>query len=186
MRGRWEMAELNRTLPEVLLRRTGSVAGAPAGQRQPVSIEKRYVFRPRSIDVYYELRNSGDRPLSAIFAVELNLSLAARTPESGRLFILGDGRKTEYGLDRNELASVQSLLVRDVTNEVSITVSSARAFRSGASRSKRQAAVPAGRSASSSPAALSPNGPRTGPGRCLAEPSQRGIREDPVTVKSAE
>lgn len=128
VRGLYHVVELNRSLPEVLLRRNGSAAAADGGALQPARIDKRYVFRPRSIDVYYHLSNTGDRPLSARFAVELNVSLTARAVESGRLFILGEDRKTEFGLERTEMPAVQGLLVRDVPNEVSITVSSAKAF----------------------------------------------------------
>jgi len=128
VRGLYQVVELNRSLPEVLLRRNGNAAPAGGGSPQPVRIDKRYVFRPRSIDVYYDLANTGDGSLSLRFGVELNISLASRTAESGRLFILGEDRKTEFALDRTELPCVQGLLVRDVLNEVSITISSAKAF----------------------------------------------------------
>jgi hypothetical protein len=62
------------------------------------------------------------------FGVEMNISLAACTPESGRLFILGENRKREIGLQRVEDPAVSGLLIRDVTNEVSITLSSATPF----------------------------------------------------------
>ena len=126
--GLYEVVELNRSLPEVLLRRMGSVR-APDGLAQPVQIDKRYVFRPRSIDVYYEISNRGARPLAAVFGAEMNVSLGARSPESGRIFILDEDRKSEIGLERMELEGVKGLLVRDVMNEVSITLSSVKAFR---------------------------------------------------------
>ncbi|MBE3064296.1 MAG: DUF1926 domain-containing protein [Spirochaetes bacterium] len=126
--GLYEVVELNRSLPEVLLRRMGSVR-APDGLAQPVQIDKRYVFRPRSIDVYYEISNRGARPLAAVFGAEMNVSLGARSPESGRIFILDEDRKSEIGLERTELEGVKGLLVRDVMNEVSITLSSVKAFR---------------------------------------------------------
>jgi len=121
------VVELNRSLPEVLLRRTGSVRTAD-GLSQPVRIDKRYVFRPRSIDVYYEVANSGAEALAAAFGVEMNVSLATRTPESGRIFILDEDRKSEIGLERSEIEGVKGLLVRDVMNEVSITLSSVKEF----------------------------------------------------------
>jgi alpha-amylase len=126
--GLYEVVELNRSLPEVLLRRTGSVS-APDGLAQPVGIDKRYIFRPRSIDVYYEVTNRGARPLATFFAMEMNVSLVARSPESGRIFILDEDRKSEIGLERTEIEGVKGLLVRDVVNEVSITLSSVKAFR---------------------------------------------------------
>lgn len=125
--GLYEVVELNRSLPEVLLRRTGSVRTAD-GLSQPVRIDKRYVFRPRSIDVYYEVANSGAEALAAAFGVEMNVSLATRTPESGRIFILDEDRKSEIGLERSEIEGVKGLLVRDVMNEVSITLSSVKEF----------------------------------------------------------
>jgi alpha-amylase len=124
--GPYELIELNRALPELLLRRSGRVLAA-AGPR-PATIEKRFVFRPRSIDVYYRVVNTGPQDLTARFGVEINLSLAARSPDSGRLFLLEEDRKKEIDSDTAEIEGVQSLLVRDVRNEVSVTVSSARPF----------------------------------------------------------
>jgi alpha-amylase len=124
LRGMYEVVDLNRSLPEVLLRRTGTVA-APGGPC-PVEIEKRYVFRPRSIDVYYRLTNRGSAELAARFGVEMNLSLASRSPESGRIFLLDEDKKSEIGSERRETEGVRGLLVRDVPNDVSITFSSAR------------------------------------------------------------
>ncbi len=98
--GLYEVVELNRSLPEVLLRRSGQRARRRRRPASPCGIDKRYVFRPRSIDVYYELSGStASAPCARGFGVEINVSLAARSPESGRLFILGEDRKTEIGLD---------------------------------------------------------------------------------------
>ena len=121
------MVELNRTLPELLMRRDGTVTvdGVP----QPLLVEKRFVFRPRSIDVYYRLTSNGPADLSATFGVEINVSLAARSAENGRLFLLDEDRKTEISSDAAEMDGVQGLLVHDVRNEVSVTLSSVRAFR---------------------------------------------------------
>jgi 4-alpha-glucanotransferase len=125
--GRYELVELNRALPELLLRRTGTVSG-PADAR-PVGIEKRFVFRPRSIDVYYKVTNLGDLDFAGRFGVEICVSLAARAADYGRLFILDEDRKKEFESGTSEIGGVQGLLVRDVKNEVSVTLSSARAFR---------------------------------------------------------
>ncbi len=124
--GSYELVELNRALPELLMRRTAAVSadGAP----RTVSIEKRFVFRPRSIDVYYKVSNLGESEMSVRFGVEMNVSLAARAVESGRLFLLDEDRKTEISSDAQEIDGVQGLLVRDVRNEVSITLSSATPF----------------------------------------------------------
>ncbi len=59
----------------------------------------------------------------------MNVSLAARSAENGRLFLLDEDRKKEISSDAAEIESVQGLLVRDVRNEVSVTLSSVRAFR---------------------------------------------------------
>jgi alpha-amylase len=127
MHGLYELVELNRALPELLMRRDGSVFadGAP----RAVRLEKRFVFRPRSIDVYYRVANLGATRLSATFGVEINISLAARSAEHGRLFQLEENRKKEFGSDVEEIEGVGSLLVRDVRNEVSVTLSSAKSFR---------------------------------------------------------
>ena len=123
----YELADLNRALPELLMRRCGSVLrdGVPC----PVTIEKRFVFRPRSIDVYYRVTQPGPSVLQVPFGVELNVSLAERSPDYGRLFLLDEGRKREIESDAVEISGVQGLLVRDVRNEVSITLSSALPFR---------------------------------------------------------
>ena len=125
--GLYELVDLNRALPELLMRRTGtiSVGGVP----QPAAIEKRFVFRPRSIDVYYRVSNLGSAELRARFGVEINLSLAARSAECGRLFLLDEDRKKEIESEATEIEGVKGLLVRDVRNEVSVTLSSAREFR---------------------------------------------------------
>ncbi len=128
VRGVYQVVELNRSLPEVLLRRTGAAAPAAGGAPVPARIDKRYVFRPRSIDVYYELAAEGGAPLAARFGVEMNISLASRAHESCRLFALREDRKTEVGMERAETRAASGLLVRDVTNEVSITLSSAAPF----------------------------------------------------------
>ncbi|MGA2639660.1 MAG: alpha-amylase/4-alpha-glucanotransferase domain-containing protein, partial [Spirochaetia bacterium] len=123
----YEMVELNRALPELLMRRDGSVA--IAGHAQPLRVEKRFVFRPRSIDVYYLITNTGGAEISATFGVEINISLAARSAENGRMFLLDEDRKKEISSDAAEIEGVQGLLVRDVRNEVSVTLSSVRVFR---------------------------------------------------------
>jgi hypothetical protein len=123
----YEMVELNRALPELLMRRDGGVGAE--GSPHPLRLEKRFVFRPRSIDVYYGLTNLGDSPLAAVFGVEINLSLADRSPDTGRLFLLEEDRKKEIASDAAEIDGVQGLLVHDVRNEVSVTLSSAQAFR---------------------------------------------------------
>ena len=125
--GPYELVELNRALPELLMRRAGSVTIDT--ETCPVGIEKRFVFRPRSIDVYYRVSNLGDTGFAARFGVEINLSLAERSADCGRLFLLEEDRKTEIGTETLELEGVQGLLVRDVRNEVSVTLSSAQAFR---------------------------------------------------------
>jgi hypothetical protein len=122
----YEVADLNRSLPEVLLRRTGTVTIGDS--RFSVEIEKRFIFRPRSIDVYYRVTNKAASDISVRFGVEMNFSLASRSPESGRIFLLEEERKTDIGLVRAEIEGVQGLLVRDVPNEVSITLSSAKEF----------------------------------------------------------
>jgi len=122
----YDLVELNRALPELLMRRTGTVS--VAGRGLAVGIEKKFVFRPRSIDVYYRVTNLGDDELSARFGVEMNISLAARNAENGRLFLLDEDRKAEIIFEPQEIAAVQGLLVRDVRNEVSVTLSSARPF----------------------------------------------------------
>ena len=123
----YDLVELNRTLPELLMRRTGTVTtgGAP----RIAGIEKRFVFRPRSIDVYYKVTNLADGELACRFGVEMNVSLAGRSADSGRLFLLDEDRKSEIDSDGLDIEGVQGLLVRDVRNEVSITLSSAKAFR---------------------------------------------------------
>ncbi len=121
------MAELNRALPELLMRRDGTVTAD--GVARPLRVEKRFVFRPRSIDVYYRLTNPGPADVIATFGVEINVSLAARSAENGRLFLLDEDRKTEISSDAAEIDGVQGLLVHDVRNEVSVTLSSVRAFR---------------------------------------------------------
>ena len=123
----YEMVELNRALPELLMRRDGAVA--IDGLERPLRVEKRFVFRPRSIDVYYQLTNSGTEAMSATFGVEINVSLAARSAENGRLFLLDEDRKKEISSDAADIEGVQGLLVHDVRNEVSITLSSVQAFR---------------------------------------------------------
>ncbi|MGO9307960.1 MAG: alpha-amylase/4-alpha-glucanotransferase domain-containing protein [Spirochaetia bacterium] len=123
----YEMVELNRALPELLMRRDGTVAAATPGQ--PLRVEKRFVFRPRSIDVYYRLTNTGTEQISSTFGVEINVSLAARSAENGRLFLLDEDRKKEISSDAAEIDGVQGLLIRDVRNEVSVTLSSVRSFR---------------------------------------------------------
>jgi hypothetical protein len=121
--GTFVLVELNRALPELLMQRDGGLAG-PDGPR-PVRIEKRFVFRPRSIDVYYRVTNRGTQSLAARFGVEINVSLADRSAESGRLFLLDEDRKKELGTEAGEIDGVQGILVRDVRNEVSVTLSSA-------------------------------------------------------------
>ena len=109
------------------MRRDGSVRRD--SRPQPLRVEKRFVFRPRSIDVYYRLTNPGSEELSAAFGVEINVSLAARSAENGRLFLLDEDRKTEISSDAADIEGVQGLLIHDVRNEVSVTLSSVRAFR---------------------------------------------------------
>ncbi len=123
----YEMVELNRALPELLMRRDGEVHAG--GVRSPLRVEKRFVFRPRSIDVYYRLVNLGPAPIAAVFGVEINLSLAARSTDCGRLFLLDEDRKKEITSEAAEIEGVQGLLVHDVRNEVSVTLSSVRTFR---------------------------------------------------------
>lgn len=123
----WETVELNRTLPEVLLR-----AGGPVrvdGRESSVRVEKRYIFRPRSIDVYYRVSTADGTSLRTRFGVEINVSLASRSPGDGRLFLIGEDASTEIGTDPCEIPSATGLLVRDVPNGVSITLSSAAPFR---------------------------------------------------------
>ncbi|HUI71272.1 MAG TPA: alpha-amylase/4-alpha-glucanotransferase domain-containing protein, partial [Spirochaetia bacterium] len=122
----YDLVELNRTLPELLMRRTGTVT--INGQPRIVGIEKKFVFRPRSLDVYYTVTNLGGGEMSARFGVETNVSLAARNAESGRLFLLDEDRKTEIMTGPEEIDAVRGLLIRDVRNEVSITLSSAKPF----------------------------------------------------------
>jgi alpha-amylase len=124
--GAYELVELNRALPELLMRRTASVRAAEVVGL--IGIEKRFMFRPRSIDVYYKVSNLGDGEMAVRFGVEMNVSLAERSAESGRLFLLDEDRKSEIGSEPQEIESVQGLLVRDVRNEVSITLSSAKSF----------------------------------------------------------
>ena len=123
----YEMVELNRALPELLMRRDGTVT--MDSRAQPLRVEKRFVFRPRSIDVYYRLTNPGSEAMSATFGVEINVSLAARSAENGRLFLLDEDRKKEISSDAADIEGVQGLLIHDVRNEVSVTLSSVRAFR---------------------------------------------------------
>jgi hypothetical protein len=125
--GVYELVELNRALPELLMRRAGNVR--VERRAHPATIEKRFVFRPRSIDVYYRVSNGGSDDLAMRFGVEINLSLAGRSPDCSRLFLLEEDRKKEIGSDAADIEAVQSLLVRDVRNEVSVTLSSARSFR---------------------------------------------------------
>jgi 4-alpha-glucanotransferase len=122
----WQTVELNRALPEVLLRVAGPVRAG--GREVQVGIEKRFVFRPRSIDVYYRV-TAGDAGLRTRLGVEINVSLASRSPGDGRLFLIGEDSSTEIGTDAREIDRATGLLVRDVPNGVSITLSSAAPFR---------------------------------------------------------
>jgi hypothetical protein len=122
----WQTVELNRTMPEVLLRAAGPVPAA--GGEAEVIVEKRFVFRPRSIDVYYRVA-AGETGLRTRLGVEINVSLASRSPGDGRLFLIGEDSSTEIGMDPRDIASATALLVHDVPNGVSITLSSAAPFR---------------------------------------------------------
>jgi hypothetical protein len=93
-----------------------------------VRIEKRFVFRPRSIDVYYQVSNLSEGEMTVRFGVEMNISLAERSAQSGKLLLLDEDRKFEISSEQQEIQAVQGLLVRDVRNEVSITLSSAKPF----------------------------------------------------------
>jgi len=126
LNGPYDLVELNRALPELLMRRTAAVRAG--GASQMVGIEKKFVFRPRSIDVHYKVSNLGDGELAARFGVEMNVSLAARSVESGRLFLLDEDRKSEISSESQQIEGAQGLLVRDVRNEVSVTLSSAKPF----------------------------------------------------------
>jgi hypothetical protein len=57
------------------------------------------------------------------------VSLASRSPGDGRLFLIGEDASTEIGTDAREIESATGLLLRDVPNGVSITLSSAAPFR---------------------------------------------------------
>jgi len=122
----WQTVELNRTMPEVLLRASGPV-GTADGPAE-VCIDKRFVFRPRSIDVYYRVA-AGEAGLRTRLGVEINVSLASRSPGDGRLFLIGEDSSSEIGTGPREISSATGLLVRDVPNGVSITLSSAAPFR---------------------------------------------------------
>ena len=75
------------------------------------------------------MTNLGEEDLATRFGMELNVSLTSRSAESGRLFILEEDSKREIESGTSQIDGVQSLLVRDVRNEVSVTLSSALAFR---------------------------------------------------------
>jgi len=123
----YQLVELNRPLPEVLLRCEGSIDTGKGG-RAPLVLEKRYIFRPRSIDVYYRLVNPSSTMLETRFAVELNLSLSSRKPEASRLFLLEENQKAEIPSERGAAENTKSLLVRDVQNGVSVTLSCSGEF----------------------------------------------------------
>ena len=120
--------ELNRALPELLMRRDGD---RPIDRRRAAvaGIEKRFVFRPRSIDVYYRVTNLGDGELRRGSAWRSTCP-SPRAPRSAG----GCSSSTRTGRRRStpsaaSIEGVQGLLVRDVRNEVSVTLSSAQAFR---------------------------------------------------------
>jgi hypothetical protein len=78
----YEMVELNRALPELLMRRDGTVT--MDSRAQPLRVEKRFVFRPRSIDVRH-IRGRDQRLPRRTFGGERPPVPAGRGPKEGDL-----------------------------------------------------------------------------------------------------
>ncbi|HUB05597.1 MAG TPA: alpha-amylase/4-alpha-glucanotransferase domain-containing protein [Myxococcales bacterium] len=91
-------------------------------------LEKSYVFRREEgrVDVRYRLANLGDRPIEAIFAPELNLTLlAGDSPE--RFYELPDGKRLRLN-HRGELPAAEKVRLCEAWAGFKIEVSSTRRF----------------------------------------------------------
>ena len=82
---------------------------ADGGGRVPLSIDKSYAFRrdEARLTVDYRLVNPGDRPLSILFAPELNLTLLAGD-NAERFYELPEGRRVRLNF-RGQVASAERI-----------------------------------------------------------------------------
>ncbi len=116
----FELAELKREHNELILEKNGSLR--LRNRLYPFQIQKRYLFKRSSLDVYFTLTNRSEKPLDLWYGLEVNLALASKGMESVRIFGAKGNHRFELGSEKVESSGLDSLLVKDVLNEVEITL----------------------------------------------------------------
>ncbi|MDA3956180.1 alpha-amylase/4-alpha-glucanotransferase domain-containing protein [Oceanispirochaeta sp.] len=119
--GYYNVQNHNREKHLLVLMRNGSVD--KNGIKHPIRIRKQYDFKRNSVELQYELTNTGYEKVSYNFASELNLSLPAPSScESKFFYINGQDDFLEIEDQVAELKNLKILQVQDIMNNTSIQV----------------------------------------------------------------
>lgn len=90
----------------------------------PVSLKKKYIFKPQGITVQYILKNSGNIPLKGRFAVEHNFSFIEPAPRKLFQEILVDDKKQKLLVENNHIfdSKVGFFKIQDVPNNTGFLI----------------------------------------------------------------
>ncbi len=119
--GIYDVHTHNREKHLLILIRNGTVERK--GRKYPLKIKKQYDFKRNSVELQYEITNTGYEKITYHFGSELNLSLPSPAAcESKFFFINGNDDFLEISDQTAELKNLKILQVQDVMNNTSIQV----------------------------------------------------------------
>jgi alpha-amylase len=117
--GYYDVQTHNREKHLLVLLRNGRIDRN--GTKHPLRIRKQYDFKRNSVELQYEITNTGYEKVSYNFSSELNLSLPAPTTcESKFFYINGQDDFLEIEDQVAELENLKILQVQDIMNNTSI------------------------------------------------------------------
>jgi alpha-amylase len=90
-----------------------------------VGLTKKYLFKQKSVEVLYELKNLSRAPLSSCFGVECNLSFASPDREAVKAGLQGTSEGGEKAIDlvSRTARRAAKLIMQDIYNEADLELS---------------------------------------------------------------
>ncbi len=126
LNNKYNIISLDREHLELVLKRNGFLTINE--EKCSVSVEKKYRFSNTTIDVYYTIKNTGDKKINVWFGSELNLSFASKSDKHVSMFGFNQNEKKQISSGLFSQDRVNKVALQDLYNNVLININSSNEF----------------------------------------------------------
>ncbi|MBN2739252.1 MAG: DUF1926 domain-containing protein [Spirochaetales bacterium] len=121
-RTKYELADLDREHLSLSLFANGFCQ--TANQLHNLSIRKKYIFEISSLQIIYEIRNTGLSEFSGHFGTEINLGLPSDKSHEREMLVYSGSRSDLVTSQKGSYSAISAFSVKDFINETKLKISS--------------------------------------------------------------